>query len=195
MKSIDWKTLLLAVAAVSLLAMPVAAAPVSNYVENPGFESFEDGDPADWRVLAGDPSATEDAAEGQRAVLFNLRGSETGSTIAQNVSEETEDAVVGGYEYEFEFTAKHSTGAATDSTNATTAQGVILWKNAVGEVVDRDVIDIEAGSYQAYNDTFRALVDATDAEVRFTLTRESATDRTDATLKVDDVAFGPSDQQ
>ena len=195
MVSSSWKTTLLAVAVLSLVVTPVAAAPLSNYVENPGFETFEDGDPADWRVLAGDPSATEDAAEGERAVLFNLRGSETEATIAQNVSEETEDVVVGGYEYEFAFSAKHSSGAATKSTNATTAQGVILWKNAAGEVVDRDVVTIEAGSYQTYNETFRAPADATDAEVRFTLARQSSTDRTDATLKVDDVAFGPSDQQ
>lgn len=195
MVSSKLKPLFVAVVALSLVAAPVAAAPISNYVDNPGFETFEDGDPADWRVLAGDPSATEDAAEGQRAVLFNLRGSETESTIAQNVSEETDDAVVGGYEYDLEFSAKYSSGSDTNATNVTTARAVVLWKNAAGQVVDRDVVTVESGGYRTYDRTFRAPVDATDAELRFTLQRQTATDRTDATLKVDDVAFGPSNQQ
>lgn len=193
MKTPQLKTLVLAVVAVSLLAAPVAAAPVSNYVENPGFEEFEDGDPVDWRVLAGDPSPTEDAVEGDRAVLLTLRGSDVNSTIAQNVTEEPEDAVVPLYEYDFEFSAKFSQGANNGATNATTAEGVVLWKNAAGDVVQRDTVTIEQGDYQDYNATFQAPPDATDVEVRFTLTREAKNDRTDATLKVDDVAFGPSD--
>lgn len=194
MKLPSAKTLVLLVIAASLLATPAAAAPVSNYVENPGFEDFEDGDPVDWRVLAGDPSPTEDAVEGEQAVVFNLRGNDVESTIAQNVTEEQEDVVVPLYEYDIEFAAKLSQGANNDATNATVAEGVVLWKNAAGEVVQRDTVAIEQGSYQSYNETFQAPLEATDAEVRFTLTRESQTDRTDATLKVDDVAFGPSDQ-
>lgn len=188
------KGALFVLAVVSLLATPIAAAPVSNYVENPGFEEFEDNDPVDWRVLAGDPNPTEDAVEGEQAVQFSLQGNELNATIAQNVTEEPEDVIVPGYEYDFEFAAKLGQGANNRATNATVAEGVVLWKNAAGEVVQRDTVTIEQGEYQSYNETFQAPPDATDAEVRFTLTRETMTDRTDANVKVDDVAFGPSDQ-
>lgn len=188
--------LVLAVATVlAVAAAPVTAAPVDNYVDNPGFETFEDGDPVEWRVLAGDPSATTDADEGQQAVLFQLRGSEKRATIAQNVTQETDEAIVGGAEYEFDFAAKYSTGTSNDGSSAPNATGIVIWKNAAGEEVDRDVVVIEQGSYQDYNASFRAPADASRAEVRFDLERESLNSRTDATLKVDDVAFGPSDTQ
>ncbi len=189
---------------VLLVAAPVGAAPLADYVDNGGFEGFEATDPVDWRVLAGDPAPTTEAAEGDLAVQFALEGDDLEATIAQNVSlihQEAEDGdppTPSGTSYELNFSAKLGTGSDNVATDIPSSKAIVIWKDALGQEVDRDTVTITASSaYQGYEETLTAPLPGpgelpvTEAELRFTLERDTLTDRTDANLFLDSVEFGP----
>lgn len=176
--------------AIALLAPTGVAAPLENQIDNEGFEDWADGDPVEWRVLEGPVSETSKAAEDQSAAKFSVKGTDLKSAIAQNVSLDREDAPIApAQEYDFDFQAKLGQG----SSDAPTSEGIVIWKNALGEEVDRDTVEVSPdSSYSLYENTFRAPVDATEAEIQFSLTRDNPTQQTDAEFFVDAVAFGPS---
>lgn len=198
------KTILIATLAAVLVAAPTTAAPLLDYVDNGSFETFEDGDPADWRVLAGNVSATATAAEGDQAAQFALGGENLTVGIAQNISllhqglNNSDPPTPSGTSYEFNFSAKLGTGQQTEPTESPTANATVLWKNALGQVVDEDTISIEQNpQYQDYEVVLQAPLPepgelpVTEAEIQFTLERKSLEDRTDVDLFVDSVEFGP----
>lgn len=185
----------IATALAALMIVPAStAAPLVDQIDNGGFEDFEDGEPAEWRVIDGEVERTQDAFEGDSAVLLNAVGDSTITTIGQNVSLEREDApIVPNGTYDLDFAADLNDGTDTPSTTTPDATARVLWKNALGEVTRVDTVDIaDSDGYATYNATFDAPIDATEAEVQFELERPSLTDRADANLKVDDVAFGPA---
>lgn len=186
------KTTIAALLAFTLVVPAGAAAPLVNQIDNHSFEDEEDA-LAEWRVISGPVSSTTEAADGDQAAKFSVPGDKLKSAIAQNVSLEREDApVLPAQEYDFDFQAKLGQGVGSDSSPTT--EGVVIWKNAFGEEVDRDTVTIAPSpDYLPYNNTFQAPEDATEAEIQFSLTRDSLTQQTDAELFVDDVAFGPAD--
>lgn len=198
------KVLSVAALAVLLIAAPAGAAPIVDYVDNGGFEDFEDTEPVDWRVLAGDPAPTTEAAEGDLAVQFALEGDDLEATIAQNVSllyQDVEDAdppTPSGTSYELNFSAKLGTGSDNEPTDIPDSQAIVIWKDALGQEVDRDTVTItESSAYEDYEVVLQAPLPepgelpVTEAELRFTLERDTLTDRTDANLFLDSVEFGP----
>lgn len=187
-------TLVALTAALALVAGGAAGAPLLNQVDNGTFEEFEDDDPVEWRILDGEANPTSDAYEGDTALVLNAVKTTTESAVAQNVSVERNDlAIVPNAFYDFAFASLLDTGSSNEATAPPVANGTILWKNALGEVTDEDSVTLKGSStYVTHDVTFQAPPDASEAEVRFSLLREDPTDRTDASLKVDAVAFGPS---
>ncbi len=200
----DPKMLSAAALAVLLIAAPAGAAPIVDYVDNGGFEDFEGTDPVDWRVLAGDPAPTTEAAEGDLAVQFALEGDDLEATIAQNVSllyqdaENADPPPPSGTSYELNFSAKLGTGADNEPTDIPDSQAIVIWKDAQGQEVDRDTVTIaQSSAYQDYEAVLQAPLPeqgelpVTEAELRFALERDTLIDRTDANLFLDSVEFGP----
>lgn len=198
------KMLSVAALAVLLIAAPAGAAPIVDYVDNGGFEDFEGTDPVDWRVLAGDPAPTTEAAEGDLAVQFALEGDDLEATIAQNISllhqdaENADPPTPSGTSYELNFSAKLGTGSDNEPTDIPDSKAIVIWKDALGQEVDRDTVAIvQSSAYEDYEVVLQAPLPepgelpVTEAELRFTLERDTLTDRTDANLFLDSVEFGP----
>lgn len=184
-----------AVLLASLMVVPAGAAePLVNQIDNGGFEEFEDGEPTEWRILRGEVEPAGTVAEGDDAVRLLSDGEIEATTIGQNVSLEREDVpTVPNGTYDLDFAALFDSGQDTEPTTSPEARAYVLWKNALGEVTETDVIPIaESNTYQAYNVTLDAPIDAVEAEVQFEVVRDQPTDRTDGHLNVDDVAFGPA---
>lgn len=188
------RTVIASLAALALLAPTGAAEPLIDQLDNGDFEEFEDEEPVEWRVLDGEVTPTSEAHEGDSAVQLNTVGDALLTAIAQNVSLEREDVpTVPNATYELDFASYLNTGTDTPSTSAPDARAKVLWKNALGEVTDVDVVPIDdTDGYVEHNVTLEAPLDATEAEIQFHLERTSSTARTDANLKVDDAAFGPA---
>jgi hypothetical protein len=184
------RTTLAITLALSLLAGGAAAAPVMNQLENGSFDDFEDDDPVDWRILAGNANPTDDAVDGQ-AVVLNIPGNALSAGVAQTVEAEDGDApIVPNAEYDLAFQGNLETSTANTPVSA---QARIVWQNALGQEVGTDTIPVsQSDEYVSYDETFRAPPDATQADVQFELDRPSLTDPTNANLKVDDAAFGPT---
>jgi hypothetical protein len=195
----ETRTLFAVLLAITLVAPTGAADTLINQVDNPGFEEFSEGTPDEWRILEGLVSSTGTAAEGDLAIQLEAVGEVDRTAIGQNVSLERTDApIVPNGTYALDFAAWLSSGSETPVNVPPTANATVLWKDALGQTTDVDTVEIAVtDDYVAYNETLDAPVDAVEAEVQFTLERppEDAQpgDRTDAELKVDDVAFGPAD--
>lgn len=181
---------IIAIAVALAVAVPARAAPLVNQLENGDFEDFQADDPVDWRILSGNANPTTDSVSGQ-AVVLNFVGTETVSGIAQNVTPRDDDApIVPNLEYDLAFSSNLETETTTTSVSA---QAKIVWKNALGEPSRVDTVAIDpSDTYVDHDETFRAPADATEAEIQFELTRPTKTSATNANLKVDAAAFGPS---
>ncbi len=192
MRSELWITLM---ATVLLIVPAGAAAPLTEQVDNGGFEAFTDDDPDEWTVLAGNANPTSDAAEGERAVVLNFIATSDLAGVAQDISQERDDLpIIPNADYDFDFEANLEDGTPTDRVAAPTASGIVIWRNAGGEEIDRDTVSIQddGSTYVSYDNTFRAPPDATEATIEFALEKAGQTAPTDANLKVDAVSFGPS---
>lgn len=177
--------------AIVLLAPTGAAAPLVDQIDNGGYEDGLDH----WRIVEGDVNTTGEAYEGDLAAQLNAVGETTTTTLAQEVSLDNEDApIVPNAEYAFDFAALLNTGTDTPVSEPPEAFGQIVWKNALGETSRVDQVPVtDTDEYVEKAATFQAPEDATAADIQFHLVREKVTDRTDANLKVDEVAFGPAD--
>lgn len=187
-------TAISALVAFTLVAPTGAAGPLINQIDNGDFEDFTDDDPDEWRLLAGNADPTEDAADGQRAVVLNFAGdSSSTSGIAQEVSLDRLDVpIVPTWYYPFSFNSK----LETETDSGVEAQAKIVWRNVFGEVSRVLTISIPVVEDQQY-DTIRyglsPPTDAVEADIQFELTRTSPTSSTGTAFKIDNVVFGPPD--
>ena len=180
-----------------LMAAPALAAPLKDEIDNGSFETWTDDGPVSWDVVAGSVSPSSHAADGATSASLQAPSDGVLAGIAQVVPNDSDDlpTIIPGAYYEFDFSAHLNTGSGSSAQ----ANAVVVWRDILGNEVDRDTITLaDSQTFETHSLVLQApLPDpgelpVQNALVSFFMQLPSANSRHDVLLFVDAVAFGPT---